>query len=195
LLAHTPETGCSESVVINRPITKAINSQLAKLVLEGPGGDEGSKYDYGFIDKFVQAFGQSGAVYMGGPDRQSEPALLLHGISDLEGATEISPGTGIYQGGMEGAVEGILEGKYKPLEFRFFLGRQVCNPDTNPEARTLLDKVTKGEYQPVACARSVALKQCLGLPKPLWHEGKNQPINPSRLLTIPLFLPVHLFVF
>ena len=22
----------------------------------------------------------------------------------------------------------------------------------------------------MACARSVALKQCLGLPKPLWHE-------------------------
>ena len=166
-------------MVINRPITKAINAQLGKLLLNGVSendsddddDDDNSTYEYGFLDKLVQAFGTEGPVYMGGPDCQTEPALLLHGISELEGSTELAPGTGIYQGGIKAAVDGILEGRYQPLEFRFVLGRQVCNPETNPEARTLLDKCSKGEYQPVACARSVALKQCLGLPKPLWHEG------------------------
>ena len=35
--------------------------------------------------------------------------------------------------------------------------------------RRALSTVERG-WAPVACARPVALKQCLGLPKPLWHE-------------------------
>jgi len=31
-------------------------------------------------------------------------------------------------------------------------------------------KVLLGKFQPVACARSIVLKQCISLPKPLWHE-------------------------
>ena len=30
--------------------------------------------------------------------------------------------------------------------------------------------IREGLYRPAACSRGVALKQCLGLPKPLWHE-------------------------
>ena len=178
-MSHKPESGCSEALVINRPITKNINRQLAQILLtgnqvdgnKGNGQKFGYDFEYGLEDKMVQAFGSDAAVYMGGPDKQSEPATLIHGIPNLDGATEIAPGTGIYQGGVSAAVDGILNGLYQPLDFRFFLGRQIYDPKSYPDKGTLLQKVEQASYQPVACARSVALKQCLGLPKPLWHEG------------------------
>ena len=67
-------------------------------------------------------------------------------------------------GGLDAAIEGIMAGKYKPLDFRFFVG---SNEYVNGE---LDAKVLAHKYQPVACARSVILKQCIQLPKPLWHE-------------------------
>jgi len=168
--AHNPETGCSESLIINRPIAKSINKQLAVYLLDGSDGSGKGRFAFDFMDKLVQAFGNEAGVYMGGPDGQEGPALLIHGISNLEGATELAPGTSIYQGGWEAAVEGVLNGTYKPLDFRFFMGRQTYDPKENPKRGNLVALVTGGAYQPVACARSVALKQCLGLPKPLWHE-------------------------
>lgn len=170
------------AVIINRPISKNINKQLATLLLEGqppkalPGGksnkenNRAAKYPFGFVDKFVQAFASDGAVYLGGPDLQAEPALVVHGIAGLDGAIELAPGTGIYMGGLEAAVEGVLDGKYKPLDFRFFLGRKVFQEDST--GGSLKEKIRQGAYKPIACNRSLALKQCLGLPKPLWHEGK-----------------------
>jgi glucose-6-phosphate 1-epimerase/putative transcriptional regulator len=114
----------------------------------------------------MMAFQRECAIYVGGPDDQVEPAILIHGIKDLPGAVEISPGTQIYRGGIEAAVEGVINGKYSPLEFRFFVG---CH---SYEESALDVAVHLGKYQPIACARSVALKQCISLPKPLWHEGK-----------------------
>ena len=121
------------------------------------------------------AFDSECAIYVGGPDQQDEPSLLVHGIRDLEGAVEISPGSNIYQGGLEAAVQGIIAGKYKPLDFRFFVGRHRF---FNHE----LDKhVALSKYQPIACARTVALKQCIVLPKPLWHEGTSNRIYHHHL--------------
>ena len=51
-----------------------------------------------------------------------------------------------------------LDGRATPLDFRWFIGRQGPLRSAG------------SEWQSVACARPVALKQCLGLPKPLWHE-------------------------
>jgi hypothetical protein len=170
------------AVIINRPISKNINKQLATLLLEGQppqslaggknnnGNNHAAKYPFGFVEKFVQAFSSDGAVYLGGPDLQAEPALVVHGIAGLDGAIELAPGTGIYMGGLEAAVEGVLDGRYKPLDFRFFLGRKVFQQDST--GGSLKEKIRQGAYKPIACNRSLALKQCLGLPKPLWHEGK-----------------------
>lgn len=119
----------------------------------------------------VQAFGKEAGVYLGGSDLADEPAMLIHGIPDLPGARELAPGTSIFCGGWEAAVEGVLKGLYKPLDFRFFIGRQSFDPKENPERGNLVGKIQQGCYQPIACARPLALKQCLGLPKPLWHEG------------------------
>jgi len=116
------------------------------------------------LKRFMMAFQNECAVYVGGPDEQGNPAEMIHGIKDLPGAVEISPGTKIYKGGLAAAIEGVLSGKYNPLEFRFFFG---CH---KYEESALDVAVHLGKFQPVACARSLALKQCISLPKPLWHE-------------------------
>lgn len=103
-------------------------------------------------------------VYIGGPDDQGKPAEIIHGIKSLRGAREIAPGTGIYRGGLAAAVDGVLKGLYQPMDFRFFVGKHRYEDN-------LLDvSILLGKYQPVACSRALALKQCISLPKPLWHE-------------------------
>ena len=52
----------------------------------------------------------------------------------------------------------MLDGSCSPLDFRWFVGRHGAL------------SAARGEWVSMACARPVALKQCLGLPKPLWHE-------------------------
>ena len=169
-------------MVINRPIARALNKPLAKALLEGKNGSGTTSYPYDFIDRIVQAFGAQAGVYLGGPDHTDGPAMRLHGIANLPGATELAPGTGLYQGGWQAAVDGVLRGDYQPLDFRFVLGRQSYRTSIAADATTsakpapstrgsLTTRIAEGMYQPVACARSLALKQCLGLPKPLWHEG------------------------
>ena len=82
----------------------------------------------------------------------------MHGVPDLEGASEIAPGLRIYTGGEEAAIDAVFDGRCSPLDFRWFVGR------------TEGVSTVEGSWLAVACARPVALKQCLGLPKPLWHE-------------------------
>eukprot|EP00544_Gedaniella_sp_CCMP2646_P008571 CAMPEP_0202480610 /NCGR_PEP_ID=MMETSP1361-20130828/525_1 /ASSEMBLY_ACC=CAM_ASM_000849 /TAXON_ID=210615 /ORGANISM="Staurosira complex sp., Strain CCMP2646" /LENGTH=432 /DNA_ID=CAMNT_0049108055 /DNA_START=66 /DNA_END=1364 /DNA_ORIENTATION=+ len=162
VLERNVERGTATTLVLNRPMAMKLTENLARLVLNGAF----TTINLGKKDlvKFVLAFGNECAVYVGGSQGQEEPAIMLHGIADLPGSTEISPNSGIYRGGIQAAIDGVLEGKYQPLDFRFFLGRQVYDEST-------LDvQVLLGKYQPIACARSLALKQCISLPKPLWHE-------------------------
>lgn len=150
----------AECVVINRPIARSMSRELATLLLNG--SDEarrgiGPLYDDEALERFLLAFGKEAAVYVGGPDAQEQPGALVHGF-ELPGATEVAPGTRIYTGGVEAAVEGVLAGTYSPLDFRWFVGRRKSVSTSG------------GAWCPVACSRPLALKQCLGLPKPLWHE-------------------------
>lgn len=164
------DDGDATTLVLNRPMAFQLTENLGRLVLFGAfqserernGAVGSSRQD---LVRFMMAFRQECAVYVGGPDEQGNPATLIHGIADLPGAVEISPGSKIYRGGIEAAVNGVLDGKYSPLEFRFFVG---CH---SYEESSLEVAVHLGKYQPVACARAVALKQCISLPKPLWHEG------------------------
>jgi len=110
------------------------------------------------MPSLLSAFGQEAAIYLGGPDAQGEGALLVHGLGALDGVTELAPGTRIFTGGVQAAVAAVLAGDAKPLDFRWFVGCQ-----------SQLD-VTGGAWRPLAVSRTVALKQCIGLPKPLWHE-------------------------
>jgi hypothetical protein len=161
LLTASSGPELAQGVVLNRPLAKAINDrQMATALVYGmsalSGRPLGQPVDDALIDKILVAFSDRGAVYLGGPDEMQAPALMVHGHDDLPGAVELSPGTRIYLGGLEAAVDGVLSGKYDPLDFRFFLGRHTA--------------LSTSEYVALACARPVALKQCLGLPKPLWHE-------------------------
>ena len=142
-----------------------LTENLARLVYLGAATKEVTADQRKALIRFLLAFSAECAVYIGGPDEQSKAATVIHGIADLPGAVEISPGAQIYQGGLEAAITGVLDGKYNPLEFRFFVGCHAY------EESALEVAVHLGKYQPVACARSVALKQCISLPKPLWNEG------------------------
>ena len=105
--------GGSKTITINRPMAFKLSKSMARLVLMGA-------YQAGEIDspvsvtrterdggetqnlvKFLGAFENQCAVYVGGPNDMDKPAVLVHGIADLDGAVEISRGTGIYQGGLE----------------------------------------------------------------------------------------------
>lgn len=164
--------GKAKTLVLNRPMAFKLTENLGQLVLNGAFISTSEKTDLKpnvrrDLMRFMMAFSSECAVYVGGPDDQAEPAIMVHGIKDLEGAEEISPGTNIYRGGIDAAVDGVLEGKYSPLEFRFFVGCHKYEESALDVASHL------GKYQPIACARSVALKQCISLPKPLFHEGKD----------------------
>ena len=201
-LVTSYDSESATTLVLNRPLALQLTDSLGKLVLYGAFSSRKTSGSTGVerredvsIKDFIKAFGRECGVYVGGPDDQHLPAILIHGIAELDGAVEIAPGTGIYQGGLPAAVQGVLAGKYKPLEFRFFVGRHsycsefeaelydddddddeeedVLEDDDEDEifiASTLDLDVVLGKYQPVACARSIALKQCIQLPKPLWHE-------------------------
>eukprot|EP00522_Entomoneis_paludosa_P014507 CAMPEP_0172440788 /NCGR_PEP_ID=MMETSP1065-20121228/1401_1 /TAXON_ID=265537 /ORGANISM="Amphiprora paludosa, Strain CCMP125" /LENGTH=512 /DNA_ID=CAMNT_0013189815 /DNA_START=902 /DNA_END=2440 /DNA_ORIENTATION=- len=207
--SHDSSSSSSTALVLNRPMALKLTENLGQLVLLGAyqmdektGNAKRKRRNRPDLHKFMKAFGQECGVYIGGPDDQDQPAELIHGIADLPGSTEIAPGTGIYRGGLAAATEGVLQGKYKPLEFRFFVGRhsfprtsavqevveeeeeddddEEYEYDSNvvelPQAAsagvamTMDLSVVLGKYQAIACARCLALKQCISLPKPLWHE-------------------------
>ena len=164
VLEKDEDLGTATTLVLNRPMAMKLTDHLSKLVLYGmhqysASGKKQSSVNVDLV-KFMLAFGQECAVYVGGTEDQDQAAIMIHGIKDLPGAREISPGTGIYEGGLEAAVDGVLKGKYKALDFRFFVGCHTYDESTLDVA------VVLGKYQPVACARSLALKQCISLPIP-----------------------------
>jgi hypothetical protein len=109
--------------------------------------------------RFLKAFGDEGSVYFGGPDDQAEKGVMIHGIAHLEGAQEISPGTGIYCGGERAACDAVLSGRCNVLDFRFFIGRRKWAGGVG----SLRGELARGSYKSFACARSVALKQVIHL--------------------------------
>lgn len=162
-VATSSSSEAAEAVVINRPFAKGINPELAELLLNGRGQSQDEApplpaYDDEVVSRCVRAFGKEAAVYVGGPDLQSDAGLLVHGYESLPGAQELAPGTRIYIGGVVAAIDGVLAGEFSPLDFRWFVGRHSGL------------STARGEWRAMACARPIALKQCLGLPKPLWHE-------------------------
>jgi len=166
VIERDERTGRSVTVTINRPMAFKLSRSLGRLVLLGPGEGSVGVRDTQNLVKFLSAFEGSCGVYLGGPDDVDKPAVMIHGVRELEGAEEISPGTGIFRGGVEAAMDGVLSGRYKPLDFRFFIGH------ANYAGGRLDEAVRSGKYQPVACSRPLVLKQCIQLPKPLWHEGE-----------------------
>ena len=100
------------------------------------------------VERFVAAFGGQAAVYWGGPDALSEPALCVHARANLPGATELSESTRVYRGGARAAAAAVLAGEARPLEFRWFVGRHAAL------------STRRGEWRSLACARPLLLKRC-----------------------------------
>jgi len=167
-------TGAAKTLTINRPMAFRLSGSLGRVLLLGAayaekGGavvnrKESDGSETRNVVKLFSAFENKCAVYVGGTDGVDRPAVLLHGIAGLAGAVEIAPGTGIYRGGIEAACDGVLAGRHDPLDFRFVVGH------TRYVGGELDDSVRRGRHQPVACSRPLVLKQCIQLPKPLWHE-------------------------
>lgn len=155
--------GYAKIIAINRPMAFKLSKSMGRLVLMGAREESNGKETETLV-KFLSAFESECGVYVGGRDGLEAPATLIHGIEGLEGAVEISRGTGIYQGGLDAAIDGVLGGLYKPLDFRFFIGH------TGYSGGGLDEAISQGKFQPVACSRPLVLKQCIQLPKPLWHE-------------------------
>ena len=106
-----------------------------------------------FQAKFKSAFGSDGVAYVGGPDMQHLPAILLHGQPGLPGSVELSPGANIYTGGIEAAVDSVLAGNSDPKDYKFFVGRKVFAPGfLEAYCRT-------GTYAPIHAPRAVVLRQ------------------------------------
>lgn len=155
------------TVVLNRPMAFKLTDAMARLVLYGSmDQDRDSERNAPLLKDFLRVFGAECAVYVGGPDDQNRPAQWIHGIEEL-GGQEIAPG--IFLGGdnIRQAISGVREGRYRPLDFRFFVG---CHKYEGSDKNSLVASVFASKYQPVACSRSLALKQCIQLPQPLWHE-------------------------
>jgi Uncharacterized ACR, COG1678 len=163
--------GLHSTVVLNRPMAFKLTDAMARLVLYGSADkDTSNQRRAPILDDFLRAFGAECAVYVGGPDDQDRPAQWIHGIDEI-GGRELAPG--IYLGersSIRSAIMGVLDGRYRPLDFRFFVGRHEYS---GSDADTLMAAVLTNKYQPVACSRSLALKQCIQLPEPLWHEVLN----------------------
>lgn len=173
----------STGVAINRPAATSSNPPLSSAIVEALRRGEQCKG--ASAEEFDNAFRESVAAYVGCPNSRSpskapDSALVVHGIADLEGSTELAPGLGIYRGGSKAAIQRVNDNLADPLDFRFFIGSYNYPPGAVDEA------IRKGQYRPVACSRSLALKQCLGLPKPLWHEVRLRTL--SRVLVSPLLL-------
>lgn len=54
------------------------------------------------MSDFLLAFGNQCGIYIGGTDHQNKKGIMIHGIPNLPGSYEISSGTNIYIGGIEG---------------------------------------------------------------------------------------------
>lgn len=169
VLEHDTGAG-SVGVALNRPAATRSNAPLSAGIVEALQRDEtGSRPT---ASDFNTAFRDQIAAYVGcpssrAPHRSPDGAVLVHGIRDLMGAREVAPGLGIFTGGAKAAVQRVIDGQADPLDFRFFIGTYKYAPGA------INDAIRKGVYQPVACSSSLALKQCLSLPKPFWHEVRS----------------------
>lgn len=167
LVVHHGEAATT-GVVINRPAATEASQELAEALVGLMEGDEA-------VDAaaFADAFGPRCAAYVGKPSVRSpggggaaevSGAMVVHGVAGLDGSAELAPGLGVYRGGAAAAAAAVTAKAADPLDFRFFIGRYDWAPG---EVDGL---IRDGRYRACACSRGVALKQCLGLPKPLWNE-------------------------
>ncbi|CAI7911455.1 unnamed protein product [Closterium sp. NIES-53] len=146
LVEHGGPDRESWGLLLNRPSGFTIQMALAKV----------NRVEEASLAVFAR-----NAIYIGGFKSDGSTLYFMHG-HDLPGAKEVMPG--VFMGGLEAAAEQVLLGKMPSSDFRFFVGQVEWQPGK------LQEEVDAGLWYTAACARSLVLKQCLQLPKPLWRE-------------------------
>jgi len=118
------------------------------------------------VKEFREVFGNN-VLYFGGDVGDGEIAFL-HPHPGVHGCTEVR--SGVFAGAMadrdaiESAAELVLRGEAQASDFKFFVRFAGWHPGQVER------ECASGIWHPLACARSLALKPMIKLPKPLWRE-------------------------
>lgn len=102
-------------------------------------------------------------VYLGGSEGfdDGRPVMAVHGI-DVKGAAEPLPG--VFVSGVEELAPMLASGRLQAEEVRLFSG---C---TKWEPGELERETDANEWFIASASAAFPLKQCIGLPTPLWRE-------------------------
>jgi len=100
--------------------------------------------------------------YTGGLQSR-ERLVMLHGHPDVPHSAEVGS-TGVFLAELPRALEGALASDHPYGSFKFYVGQMEW------AAGELDQQVEAGAWLPAAASRAVVLKQCIGLPVPLWRE-------------------------
>lgn len=146
---------CIEGLVLNRPTT--LTMKRLPLIDAATGKHS----------RLCSAFSEE-RVYFGGKHNQ-ELVMMMHGYShlrDVHGTYEIRPGVylGYLPESFDAACDTVDEGRKPASDYKFFCGRVSWTLDQ------LKGEIESGAWHCASCSRTVALKQCLSLPVPLWCE-------------------------
>jgi putative AlgH/UPF0301 family transcriptional regulator len=158
--AHDRERG-SAALILNRPATATLGDLLGWGLRLGDDGDAAAT---GAAAALAPA-----PVYLGGffgPNRlAAQPVSVLHAQADLPAAAELAPGLGVYTGGVPALAAAVGAGSVPLARVRVVAGALVWPPGA------LAAAVADGVWFTAAASRALILKQCLGLPVPLWREA------------------------
>ena len=149
--------GGSIGVVINRPTGLRVGDP--RLRSQTAAGDAAAVKEVDLGD-LAHTFSGS-PLYFGG-FRAQAMVHIVHGREDVAGSSEVS--SGVFAGGLQGALDLVQAGEAAPADFRFFLGCMAWGPGE------LEDELKQGLWHTAAVSRNLVLKQCVALPTPLWKE-------------------------
>ena len=149
--------GGSIGVVINRPTGLRVGDP--RLRSQTAAGDAAAVKEVDLGD-LAHTFSGS-PLYFGG-FRAQAMVHIVHGREDVAGSSEVS--SGVFAGGLQGALDLVQAGEAAPADFRFFLGCMAWGPGE------LEEELKQGLWHTAAVSRNLVLKQCVALPTPLWKE-------------------------
>jgi len=157
LLLRAGPKGCI-GVVINRPTGLRVGDP--RLRSSPQGAEDSANVNEVDLGDLAQTFSGS-PLYFGG-FRAQAMVHIVHGRGEVPGSSEVS--SGVFAGGLQGALDLVRAGEAAPADFRFFLGCMAWGPGE------LEEELKQGLWHTAAVSRNLVLKQCVALPTPLWKE-------------------------
>eukprot|EP01024_Parvocaulis_polyphysoides_P016208 TRINITY_DN1718_c0_g4_i1.p2 TRINITY_DN1718_c0_g4~~TRINITY_DN1718_c0_g4_i1.p2 ORF type:complete len:314 (-),score=17.87 TRINITY_DN1718_c0_g4_i1:174-1010(-) len=149
VIAHSNQG--TVGLVLNRPSMLTVGNQ-GRRILKSKG-----------ISEELCSVFPDHPIYMGGHSAQ-HVMQAIHNKPGIRGCAEIV--SGVFVGDYEtfpGISQAALNG-YNTQNVKFFAGLEVWRADQ------LKRELDDGFWISAACSKNIILKQCLGLPTPLWVE-------------------------